>query len=96
MKKTILSLLGVVAVLAVAAGCTENQRARTFGGTMTVTLPAGQKLVNATWKQDNLFYLTRPMRTNETAETFTFKEDSSWGIIEGDVIFVETKPQNFN
>ena len=77
--------------LALITGCTENQRARQFGGTTTVNLPAKQKLVNATWKQDSMWYLVRPMRSNETAEVYEFQENSSFGLIEGKVIFKETK-----
>jgi len=73
----------------VMAGCTDNQRAKTFGGTKTISLPAGQKLVASTWKDDNLWYLTRPIRAGEVAEILTFKEDSSFGIVEGQVIFQE-------
>lgn len=31
-------------------GCTENQRAKNFGGNINYTLPSGAKLVNVTWK----------------------------------------------
>lgn len=58
---------------------------------MTVNLPKGQKFVNATWKESELWYVTRTMRSNEVSETFTFQEKSSYGMIEGKVIFVESK-----
>ena len=45
----------------------------------------------ATWKESGLWYLTRPMRENEKAEIFIFQEDSQYGIMEGKVIFIETK-----
>jgi len=71
--------------------CTENQRARSFGGTQRVTLPANTKLVSATWKHDSLYTLTRPMRENEVAEEHTFQEYSSFGILQGTVIIVEKR-----
>lgn len=55
------------------AGCTENQKAKSFGGNAEIELPAGEKLVNATWKDDDLWYLTRPMIATDSAVTYTFK-----------------------
>ena len=71
--------------------CTDNSRARHWGGTQTINLEPGQKLIEATWKESGLWYLTRPMRENEKAEIFTFQEDSQYGIMEGKVVFIETK-----
>lgn len=74
----------------VLAGCTENQRARSLGGSMTIELPQNTKLVNATWKQDDLWYLMRPMQAGEKAETLLFKESSSFGLLQGTVTFKES------
>jgi hypothetical protein len=82
-----LVVLGVILL----TGCTENQRARKFGGEYTETLPSGQKLVNATWKQNDLWILTKPMSSNDAAETYSFIEKSSFGIMEGKVIIQESK-----
>jgi len=71
--------------------CTQNQRAKTWGGKAEITLPAGQKLINATWKDDNLWYLTRPMRADEQPETYTFQEESSFGVLEGTYQITERK-----
>lgn len=46
---------------------------------------------NVTWKEDNLWYLTRPMNENDVAETYNFNEKSSWGLVEGIYIIVEIK-----
>jgi hypothetical protein len=72
-------------------GCTENQRAKSFGGTATVDLPAGEKLTGATWKEENLWYLTRPMRVDEQPEKHTLREQSSLGMVEGKVVFKEKR-----
>jgi uncharacterized lipoprotein YehR (DUF1307 family) len=72
-------------------GCTSNERAKHFGGSMTIKLDRGQKLVDVTWKESSLWYMTKPMREGDEAETYSFKEDSSYGIMQGTVIFVETK-----
>jgi hypothetical protein len=77
--------------LILMASCTENQLAKGWGGTATVELPVGEKLIEATWKDEQLWYLTRPMREDESPETFKFQEKSSYGVVEGTVIFKESK-----
>jgi hypothetical protein len=80
-----------IATLLLLASCTENQRAKSFGGTSTMNLPKGEKLVNVTWKGDEIWYLTRPMKSDESPETYTYREESSLGVIEGTVIIKESK-----
>ena len=91
MKKLLVIFLVFVAYFVEVAGCTSNQRAKGWGGDMTINLPCGKKLIVATWKEDNLWYLTRPMREGDASETYQFSEDSSWGIMSGTVTFVECK-----
>jgi hypothetical protein len=78
-------------VLASAVGCTQQQMAKQWGGTTTETLPKGQKLITITWKESHLWYLTRPMHSDEQAETYSFKESSNWGVMQGTVLVVESK-----
>jgi len=73
----------------VGAGCTANQRARSFGGTMNLSLPPGEKLVHITWRNEDLWYATRAMRPGETAEVYHFQEDSTLGLVEGTVVITE-------
>jgi hypothetical protein len=87
MKKVILAI-GVIAML---GSCTENSRVKSFGGEGTINLPKGRKLVNVTWKETQIWYLTRPMSSTDVAETYQFHEESSWGMIEGTYNIVETK-----
>lgn len=54
-------ILVMAAVLFALSSCTEQMKVREFGGTMEVKLPKGEKLIMATWKETNLFYLTEPM-----------------------------------
>lgn len=84
-KYTILVILATLLI----SSCTENQRSRSFGGTSTVDIPQGQKLVNVTWKYDSLWVLTRQAKQGEMPETYTFQENSSFGIMEGVVIIKE-------
>jgi hypothetical protein len=72
-------------------GCTQNERAKMLGGTAKINLEKGQKLINVTWKDTNLWYLTKPMTDNDVAEIYTFQEESSLGIVQGKVIFIESK-----
>ena len=84
-KKFILSLIAALAF----ASCTENQMAKQFGGTMKVDLPANTEFVNATWKNDGLWYIHRPRKQGETIDTITMQEDSNFGLVEGKVQFIE-------
>ena len=70
--------------------CTDNIRAKNWGGEITITLEPGQKVVNATWKDSDLWILTRPMRSEEIPEVFYFIENSTWGVFEGKITFIES------
>ncbi len=72
-------------------GCTQQGMAKHWGGTATETLPPGQKLVCATWEEQNLWYVLRPMREGEVAETYTIHESSAWGVMQGNIIVHEVK-----
>ena len=87
MKKFILLLFTVLSI----CSCTKQSITRNFGGTMYIDLPAGQELMEATWKDDNLFYLTRPMSNDYKPVMKTFKESSSWGTFECTVYFREKR-----
>ena len=82
-------ILVCLCVVGMLDGCTENRRARTYGGTADVDVAPGQHVVNATWKDANLWILTRPLRADETPETFTFHEFSAWGVLEGTFVLRE-------
>lgn len=75
------------------AGCTQQERARYWGGKATHDLAANRKLVTVTWKGEgeNLWLLTKPMTSNDVAETYEFVESSSYGLLEGTVIIRERK-----
>ena len=85
MKKIIATLILIITLSA----CTENQRAKSFGGTSTIKITKGHKLIDATWKGEDLWYLIRKRKSNETIESYVFKEESSFGLIQGKVIFQE-------
>lgn len=84
MKKIIIVLAICVFVL---TGCHET--AKNFGGNIILELDPGRKLEEITWKDSNLWYLTRPMRDGEQAETHTFQCKSEFGVFEGSVTVIE-------
>lgn len=89
--KKILFLLSMVMLLTLTS-CTGNMRARAFGGTQIIDVPAGYKVVEATWKDESeLWYLMEPMDSDYTPKTKIFQESSSFGMIEGTVKFVEKR-----
>lgn len=84
MKKILVGLLGIVML----ASCTENTRARVYGGTQTIELEPGKRLVNVTWKEgSDLWILTKVDTTKPT--TYQFQEKSNMGVWEGSVIIKE-------
>lgn len=88
-RNVILVCVAVVSMVFMS-GC--GSITRNIGGTETVDVPANQKLINCGWDDgDNLWYLTKPMGEKDTAETYTFTEDSNLGVAQGTVILVEHK-----
>ena len=77
MKKLLFLLLTVVSV----SSCTENERAKKFGGDQDITLKPSEEFVNATWKDDNLWLTTKDTLTNE----YIMREKSSYGVWEGEI-----------
>jgi len=55
-------------------GCTENQRARSWGGNMTVDLPCDEMLFDLTWKTQDFWYATQPMPEGYEPRTTIFRE----------------------
>lgn len=89
MKKKLL-LLGIIGTLCVGfTGC--QSVTKDFGGSTTIELDPNQKLEEITWKDDSLWYLTRPMTDDDIAETHTFQQSSNFGVFEGTVTIIETK-----
>lgn len=65
---------------------------RELGGTTTIKLDPGQKLIECTWKGDgDLWYLVEPMDSDYIPKTKEFIESSMCGVMEGKVIFIESK-----
>lgn len=62
--------------------CTDNARAKRFGGSEEITLKPNEKLLNVTWKDSDMWILTQDTLTGKSY----FREKSSWGIWEGEIV----------
>jgi hypothetical protein len=78
MKKLMMILVAMV----VMSSCTENARARHFGGTETLALKPNEVVLNVTWKESQMWICTQDTVTR----VVYFREKSSWGVVEGTVI----------
>ena len=84
--KRIIVIAAVAALL--LAGC-GNFAAKSLGGTVHVSVDKGQKVINASWKDSNLWILTRPMKPGEGPEIYRYIERSNYGVIRGEVVITE-------
>ena len=71
--------------------CTDNQRTKVFGGTMTVQVPCDQVVFDVTWKGESFWYATQPAGAGWRPEKKRFVEHSSFGVVEGEVVLVESR-----
>lgn len=85
----ILKVVTLIFLAIVFVGCTANERAKQFGGTMDVAVPKGQEFVNVTWKDNDLWVLTKNETAGHVPTTYTFKANTSYGVFEGKVIIRE-------
>jgi hypothetical protein len=85
-------LIGSVGLFYLVTNLTGCQAVtKDLGGTTTITLEPGEKLEEITWKDDSLWYLTRPMRSDESPERHEFKQSTNFGVLEGTVIIIESR-----
>ena len=75
--------LSFILSMLLITSCTDNDRARKYGGTEEVILKENEILVNVTWKEANIWILTQDTVTGE----HYFREKSNWGLFDGTVIF---------
>ena len=76
--------------------CTEQFRARNFGGKIEIEVPEGYKVTSATWKEAELFYFLEPKEEGYDPKVKKFVESSSYGIWESEVVFKEKALNNNN
>ena len=80
----------VFAVIMMLTSC-ENLVTRNFGGSQTIELEKGQRLVEITFKDNDLWILTEPMDSDYVPKTKTFYEDSNLGVMQGKITIVEQR-----
>ena len=95
MKKKAVAVLTAISILiASLTGC--QTATKSYGGKTTIKLEPNQKLEEITWKDNSLWYLTRPM-TNEDIglvryhKELSFQQQSNFGVFEGTVTIIESK-----
>ena len=84
-----LVIVSIFILFAILMFFRPQSMSKSMGGTTTITLDPGLKLEEITWKDNDLWYLTRPMRADEHAETHTFQQSSNLGILHGTVVIIE-------
>lgn len=78
MKNFLLTFL-----LIVTFSCTENSRARSWGGTQTLKIKSNEEFINMAWKGNDLWVITKDTLTG----TVYAREKSSYGLMQGKIIF---------
>lgn len=91
MKRLLTAVIALIAIgmmvsFSSCQGCT-----RQWGGTTKIELEPGEKLVEATWKNNSIWYLVEPMESDYVPKTKVFREQSNARMLEGQVIFVERR-----
>lgn len=85
------NIVAIVAAIIILCSCTKQMVTRNFGGSSEIKLEKGQRLVEMTWKNDDLWILTEPMDSDYVPKTKVFYESSSFGILEGKIVVIEAK-----
>ena len=86
----------MLTLLLTLLACTDNQRTKAFGGSMSVQIPCDQQVFDVTWKGEDLWYATQPAPSDwkPVQKRFTqkrFTEYSSYGMIQGEVVLHESR-----
>lgn len=88
MRASKLYLPLALAIMVMVPSCTCNQMARAWGGSQTIELEPGRRLLNCTFKEDDIWILARKDTLVEP-DTLYFYEHSSYGLLQGTVMIVE-------
>lgn len=79
---TVLGVILLIIVLCVVCNnrsCSEQSTIRNWDGETEVILEPNRKLLEVTWKDNSLWYLTREMKEDEEAEDYIFQEKNTTG-----------------
>lgn len=89
MVKGLPSVVAVACLSLPLVGCNDNLSARQFGGSKTIIVERGYKVVNATWKDNDVWYFVEPYGDGYEPKTKRLIQASQYGVCEGTVVFVE-------
>lgn len=71
------ALIGLASLL--LCGCSSQEIAKEFGGSVELYLEPNEKLEEITWKDDALWYLVKDMTEDDVAEVHYFKKRGAYG-----------------
>ena len=83
-------ILFVIVCIFCLCSC-DQYVSRELGGNTTINLNPGERLIECTWKNADLWYLVEPMDSDYIPKTKVFKESSMCGVMNGQVTFIESK-----
>ena len=89
MKKII--TFSVLMLSIIFSSCTPNKLVKQYGGKLTIDVESGYKVTNATFKDDEIWYFVEKVDSTYVPTTKKLIEKSSFGVLEGEVIFIEHK-----
>lgn len=84
-------IMVVILLIFMGRSCSNQGMTKNWGGEMDMYLDPNRKLVEVTWKDDSIWYLTKPMTDDDIAEEYEFAESSVMGLLEGTLHVHETK-----
>lgn len=91
MTKWLWLIIAILLSVGIYAGIDNQAVTKTMSGTTTVTLEPNRKLVSLSWKDNNLWVLSRNMKPREAPNVYHYDERSRFGVLEGRVIVIESK-----
>lgn len=91
MKRLLTAVIALIAIAMMMSFSSCQGCTRQWGGTTKIELEPGEKLVEATWKNNSIWYLVEPMESDYVPKTKVFKEQSNARMLEGQVVFVEKR-----
>lgn len=91
MKRLLTAVIALIAIAMMVSFSSCQGCTRQWGGTTKIELEPDEKLVEATWKNNSIWYLVEPMENDYVPKTEVFKEQSNARMLEGQVVFVERR-----
>lgn len=89
MKKKLLIIAVMLFGLFTFVGCSENANVTEWGGTKEIVLPENMKFINYNIQNEAMIWCTyRPMRKDESPETYIIQQDKSGLQFTGDGRFI--------